>query len=101
MIPKPLIWLCEEAPHSLTANRIFRNGSPDLANFVLLPKPLELSFAARFVKRTIFTGLDRRISVLRGHSDRIAGNRVGITDALELVVMVKAISLISGEAFEF
>ncbi len=42
MISEPLTWLCEEPRHSLIANKIFRKGWSDLANFFLLPKPLEL-----------------------------------------------------------
>jgi hypothetical protein len=45
MISEPLTWLCEAPRHSPIANRVFRKGWPDLVNFFLLRRPLELGRA--------------------------------------------------------
>jgi hypothetical protein len=91
MISEPLTWLCEEPRHSLIANRIVRKGWPDLANFFLLPRPLELGELCRKNDLLGRIGVSLYYGGVRGGSQ---GTKAVLTDALELV---EAISL-SGEA---
>jgi hypothetical protein len=95
---RALTWLCAEPDFSFTFNKVFRKGWPGLADFFLLPKPFTLGRAARFVERTIFIGGMAGFVYYGGLPLGSLGNKAGLTDALELAVMVKAIALIAGEA---
>jgi hypothetical protein len=50
-LSQALAWLCEPPQGDLTLSWILRRAWPGFANFVLLPKQLELGRAARLVER--------------------------------------------------
>jgi hypothetical protein len=82
MISKPLTWLCEEPRYSLIANRIFRKGWPDLANLFFCRG--RLSWAELCRKNDLLGWIGG--SLYYGGS---LGTKAVLTDALELVVMLK------------
>jgi len=96
-----LTWLCEEPQNSFTFNKLLRKAWPGLANFFLLPKLLELGRGARIVERTIFMGGMAAFAYYGGLPVGSLGNKAGLTDALELAVLVKAIALVAGFAVQF
>jgi hypothetical protein len=53
-LSQALAWLCEPPQGESTLRWILRRAWPGFANFVLLPKQLELGRAARLVERRLF-----------------------------------------------
>jgi hypothetical protein len=100
MLSSALAWL-REPSDSFTLSRLLRKGWPGLANFLLLQKPLELGRAARLVERTIFMGGMACFVYFGGLPIGSLRHKAGLTDALELAFMVKAIALIAGEGVQW
>lgn len=101
LLSRGLAWLREEPDNSFTFNKLLRKGWPGLANFFLLPKPLELGRAARMVERTIFIGGMACFVYYGGLPLVSLGHKAGLVDACELAAMVKAIALVAGEAVQW
>lgn len=100
MLSSALAWLREPSDF-FTLDKLLRKGWPGLANFFSLQKPLELGRAARLVERTIFLGGMACFIYFGGLPVGSLRHKAGLTDALELAFMVKAIALIAGEAVQW
>jgi hypothetical protein len=100
MLSRALAWL-REPSDSFTLSKLLRKGWPGLANFLSLQKPLELGRAARLVERTIFLGAMACFVYFGGLPIGSLRHKAGLTDALELALMVKVAALIAGEAVQW
>lgn len=100
-LSQALAWLCEPPQGDFTLSRIMRRGWPGFANFVLLPKQLELGRAARLVERVIFLGGMAGFVYYGGLKLGSLGTTGGLTDALELAAIVKVIAILAGWALQF
>jgi len=98
MLSQGLAWLCEPPQSSFTLSALLRRGWPGFADFVLLPKQLELGRAARLVERVIFVGAMAGFIYYGGLPLGTLGKPGGITDALELAAIVKVIAILAGWA---
>ena len=81
-ISRALTWLCEEPRRQFTLSGILRRGWPGFANFVLLPKQLELGRLARLVERVIFLGGMAGLIYYGGLPLGSLGRPGGLTDAI-------------------
>jgi hypothetical protein len=91
-----LAWLCEPPRGDFTVGWVLRKGWPGFANFVLLPKPLELGRAARLVERVIFLGAMAGFVYYGGLPLGSLGRVSGFTDGLELAAIMKLIAVPAG-----
>jgi hypothetical protein len=87
-VHRVLTWLCERPQGDFTLAWLLRRGWPGFANFVLLPKQLELRRAARLVERVIFLGAMGGFIYYGGLPLGSLGRASGLTDGLELAAIV-------------
>lgn len=93
--------LCERPQGDFTLTRLLGRGWLVFANFVLLPKQLDLGRAARLVERVIFLGAMGGFIYYGGVPLGSLGRASGLTDGLELAAIVKVIAILAGWAVQF